>query len=136
MSERETEVEIPFAADCCPCGKKLRTVSETVRYSLVLTLHQRVRTCSAGGVAGMERMRPANSCMCAGSLKSSTDARTCCVISAAWAAHVSVTYTGGKQPWLKRRGWGEQGGCEAVVLPVLTGTGGAQRHGSRRILVD
>jgi hypothetical protein len=37
-SERETVVELPFAADCCPCVEKLRTVlpftvlvSETVR---------------------------------------------------------------------------------------------------------
>jgi hypothetical protein len=27
MSERETVVELPFAADCCPCVEKLRTVS-------------------------------------------------------------------------------------------------------------
>ena len=26
MSERETVVELPFAADCCPCVEKLRTV--------------------------------------------------------------------------------------------------------------
>jgi hypothetical protein len=26
MSERETVVEVPFAADCCPCVEKLRTV--------------------------------------------------------------------------------------------------------------
>jgi hypothetical protein len=26
MSERETAVELPFAADCCPCLDKLRTV--------------------------------------------------------------------------------------------------------------
>jgi hypothetical protein len=26
MSERETAVELPFAADCCPCVEKLRTV--------------------------------------------------------------------------------------------------------------
>jgi hypothetical protein len=25
MSERETVVELPFAADCCPCVEKLRT---------------------------------------------------------------------------------------------------------------
>jgi hypothetical protein len=25
MSERETVVELPFAADCCPCVKELRT---------------------------------------------------------------------------------------------------------------
>jgi hypothetical protein len=40
MSERETVVELPFAADCCPCVEKLRTVlpftvgiRETVRCS-------------------------------------------------------------------------------------------------------
>jgi hypothetical protein len=27
MSERETVVELPFAADCCPWVEKLRTVS-------------------------------------------------------------------------------------------------------------
>ena len=26
FSERETVVELPFAADCCPCVEKLRTV--------------------------------------------------------------------------------------------------------------
>jgi hypothetical protein len=26
MSERETVAELPFAADCCPCVEKLRTV--------------------------------------------------------------------------------------------------------------
>jgi hypothetical protein len=26
MSEREAVVELPFAADCCPCVEKLRTV--------------------------------------------------------------------------------------------------------------
>jgi hypothetical protein len=26
MSERETVVELPFAADCCPCVEKLRNV--------------------------------------------------------------------------------------------------------------
>ena len=26
MSERETVVELPFAAECCPCVEKLRTV--------------------------------------------------------------------------------------------------------------
>jgi hypothetical protein len=26
MSERETVVELPWAADCCPCVEKLRTV--------------------------------------------------------------------------------------------------------------
>jgi hypothetical protein len=26
MSERETVVELPFAADCCPCVEQLRTV--------------------------------------------------------------------------------------------------------------
>ena len=26
MSERETAVELPWAADCCPCVEKLRTV--------------------------------------------------------------------------------------------------------------
>jgi hypothetical protein len=26
MSEREAAVELPFAADCCPCVEKLRTV--------------------------------------------------------------------------------------------------------------
>jgi hypothetical protein len=26
VSEHETAVELPFAADCCPCVEKLRTV--------------------------------------------------------------------------------------------------------------
>jgi len=37
------------------------------------------RVCSAAGVLGIARRRPANSCACAGSLKRSTDARTCYV---------------------------------------------------------
>jgi hypothetical protein len=52
MSEREAAVvELPWAADCCPCVDKLRTVlplTVGIRDSavqLVLT-HQRVRTCS------------------------------------------------------------------------------------------
>jgi hypothetical protein len=51
MTEREPVAELPFAADCCPCVEKLRTVlPPTVgirdgAVQLVLT-HQRVRTCS------------------------------------------------------------------------------------------
>jgi hypothetical protein len=55
MSERETVVELPFAADCCPCVEKLRTVlplSDVIRDSavqLVLT-HQRAESTPAGAV--------------------------------------------------------------------------------------
>jgi hypothetical protein len=35
MSERETVVELPFAADCCPWVEKLRTV-----LPLLLALYQ------------------------------------------------------------------------------------------------
>ena len=51
MSERETVDELSFAADCCPCVEKLRTVLPLTvgirdgAVQLVLT-HQRVRTCS------------------------------------------------------------------------------------------
>jgi hypothetical protein len=54
MSERETVVELPFAADCCPCVEKLRTVSPVtvgIRDGVVhLVLTQRVRTCSGACV--------------------------------------------------------------------------------------
>lgn len=36
------------------------------------------RVCSAAGMPGMARRRPANCCASAGFLKRSTDARTCC----------------------------------------------------------
>jgi hypothetical protein len=48
LSERQTVVELPWAADCCPCVEKLRTVlpfSVGIRdgaVQLVLT-HQRVQ---------------------------------------------------------------------------------------------
>jgi hypothetical protein len=56
LSERETVVELPWAADCCPCVEKLRAVLPLtvvgIRDSavqLVLT-RQRVRTCSGACV--------------------------------------------------------------------------------------
>jgi hypothetical protein len=42
VSERETVVRLPFAADCCPCAEKLRTV-------LTLTVDIK-RRCGAFGV--------------------------------------------------------------------------------------
>jgi hypothetical protein len=42
VSERETVVELPFAADCCPCVEQLRTV-------LPLTVGYQ-RRCGAVGV--------------------------------------------------------------------------------------
>ena len=51
VSGRETGVELPWAADRCPCVEKLRTVlpfavgTRDSVVQLVLT-HQRVRTCS------------------------------------------------------------------------------------------
>ena len=53
MSERETVVQLPWAADSCPWVGKLRTVLPLTvgirdrAVQLVLT-HQRVRTCAAG----------------------------------------------------------------------------------------
>jgi hypothetical protein len=55
MSERETVVELPFAADCCPCVEKLRTV-------LPFTVGIRdgaVQLVSTFGCAGVEPNLPA-----------------------------------------------------------------------------
>jgi hypothetical protein len=52
LSERETVVELPFAADCCPCVEKLRTVlpstDEGVRAASSTALTSLNRTRSNG----------------------------------------------------------------------------------------
>jgi hypothetical protein len=54
MSERETTVKLPFAADCCPCVEKLRTVLPSTvgirdgAVKLVSTLNSVITSARAG----------------------------------------------------------------------------------------